>query len=243
MNTTLKISLVGFSFLALGGGCSYGANQLVSLNTDSATSTPAVTSTQPVVDKPAVDTRIAVTADALNTKSPIPMCDNVPELNKDEPNTTVPFKNEEMGIELAIPYNEKWGTAKFKLEPVEDSSNEDVRGIGFGPANIFGEGGCAFMRHFHLNVKPKRAVKEITADLLKHGAIFENEIGTNAFNPKIETFKGKQVITYSLDGICGNTFYEVVGEKNNYEITGWCNDESLSSSATIYQVIESLKFI
>ena len=237
---TFKLSLVGFSALAL-GGCGYGANQLVSVNTDSATSTPVVTSTQPAADKPVIDARTMVTAKALNVKNPIPLCNDVPELNKDESNTTVPFKNESMGIELDIPYNEKWGTAKFKLEPVED--NENGKGIGFGPANIFGEGGCVFMRHFHLNVKPKRAAKEITADLLVHGAITEAEISNHSFYAKTETFKGKEVISYSLDGLCGNDYYEVVGEKNNYEITGWCNDESLSSTATIYQVIESLKFI
>ena len=234
---TFKITALGFAVIAL-SGC--GNNQLVSVNSGmpAATSTAAVSTSTEASAKPVLDNRPETTTDELNKDGKILSCNNLPELNFDEPNTTIPFKDEAFGIEVALPYNEAWGSKTFKLQPAE----RDLNGIAFGRVNIFGEGGCAYMRHFHLNVRPKRTIEQLKQDLLNEQAISEHDVDTT-FHPILQTFKGKKVIAYNLQGLCGNDYYEVIGEKYNYEIAGWCNEESLESTSEIYKIIESLKFI
>ena len=98
------------------------------------------------------DTRTATTTDGLNKNPDVEKCMYLPKLNTDAPNTEVNFKSETMGIEVSLPYNEKWGSDTFKIEPTESGPG----GVSFGPVNIFGEGGCGYMRHFHIVIQPKR---------------------------------------------------------------------------------------
>lgn len=195
---------------------------------------PTSTSTVPV----ASDTRTVTTTDGLNKNPTLVICKDLPELNTDAPNTEVDFKSETMGIEVTLPYNEKWGSDTFKIEPTESGPY----GVSFGPVNIFGEGGCGYMRHFHILTKPKRDQEKLKQDLIEQNTISE-DMGAEMFKSKMENINGKEVIVYTIDGLCGNTHYEVLGPNFNYEITGWCNDISDESTATIHTVIGGMKFI
>ncbi len=228
MNSAFKIFTISILAVSL-AGCG--------VQTDFGSTLPVsnTTSSVPVVS----DSRTVTTTAGLNKNPDVEKCMYLPKLNTDAPNTQVNFKSETMGIEVSVPYNEKWGSDTFKIEPTESGPG----GVSFGPVNIFGEGGCGYMRHFHILIQPKRDQEKLKQDLAESGAISEDMNGELIFESKIENIQGKEVIVHSNDGLCGNTHYEVRGPNSNYEITGWCNDVSPETTATIEKIIGDLKFI
>ena len=111
-------------------------------------------------DVTVIDNRILLTPQNISQyNSPQnPQCDE--QFNNDPANTTVHFSSTEKGIAFDVPYNSKWGSAKFRIDPYWESDNQ----ITFG--DISGFEACMWTRSDFVHLRPQQSAEEVISQIL-----------------------------------------------------------------------------
>lgn len=136
------------------------------------------------------------------------------DFNAEEPNTTVTLTMEENGVEFEIPYNEDWGNDAYSVSPYEFEGTRLI----FGQLECMGiEGPPDWYRPYYIELKPYMSIEEVEF------MVRENpEMLSFAMEPELVTYGDLDGIKYAYDALCAGGAIEVVGEDNNYYISGIC---------------------
>ena len=191
------------------------------------------------------DQRILLTsANSTEVLAGIEDCDKLGTLNEDPPDRTVKYRNPDLGLEFDVPFNPKWGSEKYKLNPYDEY--KDKYSASPYPFNVnirFGHVECyvvksintitAVVRSYGISTEPKRNEKEVI-QANKSNNIDKKEIGQ---------------ITVLLIKCNGQDFCDemviVLGKKYNYQILGYY--DVYGNAEAIYKkflpVLESVKLI
>jgi hypothetical protein len=181
------------------------------------------------------DNRILLTsnnASEENFKSRGGMSDDAcnENFNYDPPNTFIKYKNIAKGLELSIPYNNQWGSSRYKINPYD----ENEKGIKFGRFGIYE--GCSWLREYSLsfvNLQDKESTRKTIAS------------GSNTVAASIKEYslKGMTAFMWSEDGPGCFTGAEFIGIKSNYRIifSGFCDDSK--DQAVLESLASSIKLI
>ena len=180
-----------------------------------------------------LDKRILLTPqniDQYNVRSSA-SCDE--KFNNDAPSTTVNYKSEKFGISIDVPYNPKWGSNRFKLNPYDFSNIEISGSISFGSMGAFEA--CSWVRQYDIGFYPPIDVDSMIKKI-KEGSGYPDLFPVL---PTKEKINGLDVVKYEVNGLCSYSIIEVIGKKFNYRFSPTCGD-----SFTVFEdMIKSMKLI
>jgi hypothetical protein len=200
---------------------------------ETAIPTPSVTaspSPTPTPTPTAVDNRILLTPENV-----IQYCDigNAAKMarcgsesfNFDAPTETVTYRNETYGIQVDLPYNPKWGSVNFRVNPYdEDLINEDVF---FGPIGIGEGGGWGRMMEW-LSVEPAQPADQVIAGIGQE----------MASKPQTISVADLSIVRWVESGIAAFANYEVIGQKRNYRFITVGSQEKYDDLETIVKTMQ-----
>lgn len=162
------------------------------------------------------DTRILITANStgfydISGDVPGPGCST--DFNNDPATTTSVYTNVAKGISFTLPYNPKWGTSKYRINPYDRGTiySSGAERIVFGKIAPFE--GCLVVRDYVLEFLSAKSASQLTSNIAKdelnHGII------TKQLN-------GLQVVEYTGEGLCSYPTVIVIGQKFNYQFNYIC---------------------
>lgn len=166
------------------------------------------------------DKRILLTStNSTEVLASIDNCDKLGTLNNDPPDRTVKYSNPDLGLEFDVPFNPKWGSEKYKLNPYDEYKDKYSASpypfnvnIRLGPIECFmyeSIGGIhvAAPRTLGLSVKPAQSEQ----DIMQSDELNEKKIIGN--------------ITVLLMKCNGKDFCDemaiILGKKYNYQINSY----------------------
>ena len=170
-----------------------------------------------------IDNRILLTPQNTSQyfTSSTTACDEA--FNDDTANSQIAYNNDEKGIQFEIPFNQNWGSKKFKLNPFDLNNNN----LSFGSMSIFE--GCSTIRSYSLDFKPAMPAEKV---------VIEIEKGITPITTKINDLT---VIKYVQADMCTNSFMEVIGKKFNYLFSTSCGVDAVKDSQNLENIIKSVK--
>ncbi len=133
-------------------------------------------------------------------------------INEETADTRVIFRSQAKGITFKVPYNRKWFSSKYRINPFDEADTI----VGFG--NLMKAEGSGYIRQYHLGVLPYREVAAIVKSFNKDKA---NDI-TWGYGPVVETINAIKVIKTERGGLCGTAYEEIVGKNHNYQLSNFC---------------------
>lgn len=145
-------------------------------------------------------------------------------LDSSEPDQIIDYVNQAKGISLKIPYNQKWGDAKYQVAPYDettgvidlDYNTKSYGSISFGRAFPFE--GCGLAREMNINFITQKPADQIIKDM------------NAADNPLLPTpphkvtIDGLSAVEYEDVGLCSYPTVIIIGQKFNYLIGQTCGD-------------------
>ncbi len=148
-------------------------------------------------------------------------------INRDPANAEIIFKSDKFGFSASLPYNKNWFSDMYRLNPYDVSPD----GVFYG--NLVGGEGCGLSREKGILVTSQKSVDQLLNELNKK----KGEDFTWTSGPDIKMINGHQVVEWSSGGLCDMKQAEVVGKKNNYQLSDKCSgnlDEETIAKMTIY---------
>jgi len=164
------------------------------------------------------DKRILLTStNSTELLAGIDNCDKLGTLSEDPPDRTIKYRNADLGLEFDVPFNPKWGSEKYKLNPYDEY--KDKYSASPYPFNVnirFGHVECyvvksidtfvSMPRAYGLSVEPAKSEEDIIQS--DRGIIVKKIIGS---------------VTVLLMKCSGNNFCDeeviVLSKKYNYIIS------------------------
>lgn len=164
-----------------------------------------------------------------------------PKFRTDAPNSLVPYRNIDKGIEMSIPYNKNWTYGVMVLAPYFDDSEHGY--IYFGPAfPLYSSGaGCDIERMYKFSFLPLTSVDKITAQVKE---------GVQMNNQKIEIQKkvigNLSVVEIDFSELTDRPNFPkhrdtyIFGKKYTYEIENYGHIPPVEE---VEKIISTIKFI
>lgn len=170
-----------------------------------------------------VDSRILLTPQNISQyfTSSTTACDET--FNNDTANSQIAYNDDEKGISFEIPFNQNWGSNKYRLNPYDLNNND----LSFGSMSAFE--GCSTIRSYSLDFKPAKPVVKVVAEI---------EQGITPITTKINDLT---VVKYAQADMCTNSFMEVIGQKYNYLFSTSCGGDAVKDSQSLENIIKSVK--
>jgi hypothetical protein len=174
--------------------------------------------------------RTLLTPDHYGTYNPggTPNCDE--PFDADASNQLVPYSNAEKGIAFDVPYNAKWGSKRFSINPYDEVGNKVL----FGQLGVFE--GCGWMRGYALEFIPHRSAEEAVKEAAK-------ELTPGAIPPTVVKINGLSVVKYADSGLCWFPVMEVVGKKYNYVFAPLCSSDPEYDFVDLEKIVKSVKLL
>lgn len=234
--------ILGFTLLGLvfASGI-FAAGYFTALKAQSAKIIPLPTPTptpQPIsqtTPTPApTDNRILLTPENQNQYwTPTKGCDE--EFNHDPANTTTTYSNQVKGISLEIPYNHKWGSNKYRINPYDERETMGEMlpdSLEFGSIGLFEA--CSWARSHFLYFRPAKSADEVINEIKKD----PNYPEMFSLQPKKIVINGLEVVKYENFGLCSYPTLQIIGKKYNYELKPLCDGESFQFFEDIIKTIK-----
>lgn len=154
------------------------------------------------------------------------------KFNVDKPDTTVKYSNSEFGIEMMIPFNARWGTDKYRVNPFEERGGSEAI---FGPVSGFE--GCGWVRQFSMSTGPQRTAAQIVKEFNDAKDEYTSSIAEQF------TINGITAVRYEQTGLCDQARLVLIGKKYNYHFYSMCAGLKDPGYADLIKVAETVKFI
>ena len=151
------------------------------------------------------------------------------QFNFDPPTVNVSYSNLLRGISISIPFNEKWGNEKYRINPYDEMGEA----ILFGPIESFEA--CAWVRSYSILFTKAETSEQVVSDLQKEGEL--------SFGPVIEMMNNLTIVKYETLGLCSVPRIQVIGKKFNYDIGPTCGIERDKEFQFLGSVIQTLKLV
>lgn len=144
--------------------------------------------------------------------------DSSVKTNTDTPNSTEKFSDSSLHFEISLPFNDKWGTDQYKINPFELDKSQNT--LYFGPIVSNCEGDCSLVRQYSIKIDPPKTAVDVMAELKK------NSSSEYTIAPQAITYEGFTVIKYSSEGQCPSfPVMIVIGKKHNYTFQTNCGPQ------------------
>jgi len=161
-----------------------------------------------------------------------------------EPNQIVPYSSEEWGFSFDVPYNEKWGNEKYKLNPYDErvdwaggkdyrTGSEIYAAIVYGPIGVFEA--CGWIRNFRVEIVEKKTADEILESLSRAD---DYEFLKEIYQPEKSSVNNLEIVKYRDYGLCSYSITIVIGKKYNYIFEPLCNGGFLDEEVNSVKLIE-----
>lgn len=180
-----------------------------------------------------IDARILLTLQNLNQYNVQSAVSCNEEFNNDAPSTTVNYKSEEFGISIDVPYNPKWGSDRFKINPYDIYNSNDGYFISFGSMDVFEA--CGWTRHYNLSFLPAINSDDVISKIKSD----HNYPAMYPVLPTVKDINGLEVVEYEVSGFCSYPTLEVIGKKFNYLFSPTCD----GNISFFEDIVQSIKLI
>jgi len=159
--------------------------------------------------------------------------DNCAETNQDPPTTKVIYSNPQKGLFFAIPYNEAWGTEKFRISPYDEKPMQlyvtQNDSIYFGRLYTRGEG-CAWRREYQIEFIKKDGAEDLIASIKRYPEFAEIHIGD------FDVLKTDD----TNQAMCGTVIMYVMGERYIYALFVSCGGDTEEDLKRIIETFEKI---
>ncbi len=152
-------------------------------------------------------------------------------INGEPPVSTTLYENTDKGLRVSLPYNPAWGTAQYRINPYDESTQAVV----FGP--LSGCEGGAVCREQRIRFVPAQTADKLLADLRKKREHDLATIGSSELtDPRRKKIGSQTVVEYTVNGLCAYPTVVVIGKKFNYEF-------SMCGGRTVYfeSIVETMQ--
>jgi hypothetical protein len=158
--------------------------------------------------------------------------------NFDKPTEQVGYTDKAKGIEFAVPYNPKWASTNYRLEPYEVDGDD----VYFG--NLSGGEGCGLGRGYYMHYDELKSSQQIIDDLKQDQNYLFFKDNPILMKPRVVDVNGLQVVEYLYNnaGLCSEPTYIIVGKKFNYVFTNECTAD-IWPDTLLEKVIKTVKLI
>lgn len=154
------------------------------------------------------------------------------KFNTDPANTYVNYRNQDKGLSIEMPFNQKWGNDQYRIDPYEVvAENQRVHFSYVMPLE-----GCSWYRPEYLTFLPQKSLTESIQEI-------ESEFeGDCRVTTQVIVINEMDVIKYEPPcGMAYFVYYRVIGEKFNYELFSSFNQPERVTE--LENMIKTIKFI
>ncbi|MBD3250990.1 hypothetical protein GF380_00725 [Candidatus Uhrbacteria bacterium] len=151
--------------------------------------------------------------------------------NVEPPTQSIPLIAEQFGITLEVPFNPDWGSAEFRIAPIETAENE----IRFGTYEPSPFEECDWKREYRLSARSPRTVAEVIE------AAPDPE---DADTPVAEQLQLQNVnaVRYFTDSVQRAMIIEIISPDRNLQLQTLCMSD-LDCEANALKIADTMRWI
>ncbi len=154
------------------------------------------------------------------------------KFNNDKPDTNVKYSDKTLGFEVDLPFNEKWGTSEYKINPYEFSKESNT--IRFG---ALGDVEGSWDRSYTIKVEDPKTEAEVKADL-------KQKLDASVYGDlKVIVADSFKIIQYDNAGLCSHPAAIVLGKRHTYTFQARCENSPDPAYKLFNEIIRTLKSI
>lgn len=184
------------------------------------------------------DSRTLLTMNNVGQYAPKPQtpgfttCDE--GFNVDAPSATANYLHQDRDFLLSfdVPYNSKWGSDRFKINPYDEGSADQNLSVSFGPFVSLPEG-CVWARKYKFQINNKK-----TDQALQQG---DGALVSGVPDGKFAKVNGYTVLKYIDSGLCDDAVFDIAGQNANYQFTAVCTSDTQKDFKLFESIVSGLK--